>query len=292
MVNEQAEHRPGGAVVRPAPGADGASRGPAAPSVAGGGTRRERQRQATYEEIVTTARTALNEGQSISLRAIASEMGMATSALYRYIDSHADLQRLVATSVYRDVIASILAAAERYPPEASIERTFAAVCAFRRWALGHPAEFRLVFTPLEAPAFGGSTEADFEATPAALTFGIAMLKLQVPMVDDPRLTWPDERDLPPRAQEALRQLWDTWGDDPRFPIIDKAARWYNQLAWAHLLGVITLEVSGQCAPEMVATDALFAATLENVAMGVASGVDREAIRAMIDVELAASSTEE
>jgi len=161
------------------------------------------------------------------------------------------------------------------------------VCAFRRWALAHPAEFRLVFTPLEAPAFGASTAADFEATPAALTFGIAMLKLQVPMVDDPRLTWPDERDLPPRAQEALRQLWDTWGDDPRFPTIDTAARWYNQLAWAHLLGVITLEVTGQCAPEMVATDALFAATLENVAMGVASGVDREAIRAMIDVELAA-----
>lgn len=103
------------------------------------------------EEIVTTARTALNEGQSISLRAIASEMGMATSALYRYIDSHADLQRLVATSVYRDVIASILAAAERYPPEASVEARFR--CGVRLSPMGARASRRV---PTRLHAVGGA----------------------------------------------------------------------------------------------------------------------------------------
>ena len=59
-------------------------------------TRRERQRQATYDEIVTVARRLLREGDAISLRAIAQEMGMTPPALYRYIDGFERVRLLAA----------------------------------------------------------------------------------------------------------------------------------------------------------------------------------------------------
>ena len=50
-------------------------------------TRRERQREATYDEIVSVAAELLDEGADLSLRAVASRMGMTPPALYRYVAS-------------------------------------------------------------------------------------------------------------------------------------------------------------------------------------------------------------
>ena len=53
-------------------------------------TRRERHRQATYDEIVSVARALLRSSSTdLSLRAVAAEMGMTPPALYRYVDSYA-----------------------------------------------------------------------------------------------------------------------------------------------------------------------------------------------------------
>ena len=59
-------------------------------------TRRERQRAATYDEIVTVARRLLGGPEPLSLRAIAAEMGLTAPALYRYVDSYHELLMLVA----------------------------------------------------------------------------------------------------------------------------------------------------------------------------------------------------
>ena len=48
-------------------------------------TRRERQREATYDEIVGASRELLAEGAELSLRAVAGRMGMTAPALYRYV---------------------------------------------------------------------------------------------------------------------------------------------------------------------------------------------------------------
>lgn len=54
-------------------------------------TRRERQRAATHDEIVTVARQLLGSPDALSLRAIAAEMGLTAPALYRYVDSYHEL---------------------------------------------------------------------------------------------------------------------------------------------------------------------------------------------------------
>src|SRR5665647_250130 len=108
-------------------------------------TRRERQRAATYDEIVTVARQLLGSPDSLSLRAIAAEMGLTAPALYRYVDSYHELLMLVARAIFEDVISAMSIARDRYGDDDPAAQIVAATAAFRGWALTHPAEFGLIF---------------------------------------------------------------------------------------------------------------------------------------------------
>ena len=81
-------------------------------------TRRERQRQATFDEIVDVSRQLLRDGEDVSVRAVAQEMGLTPPALYRYVDSHAELMVRVARSIFEDVVAAMTE-----PPGTSRTRT-------------------------------------------------------------------------------------------------------------------------------------------------------------------------
>lgn len=106
-------------------------------------TRRERLRTATVAEIKDLARRLLVGGgpSAISLRAIARDMGMTAPAIYRYFPS---LDALVAelTEDLYDELREAVEAARSGPP---VEQLAAMARAFRRWCVGHPAEFGLMF---------------------------------------------------------------------------------------------------------------------------------------------------
>src|SRR5215216_3885373 len=108
-------------------------------------TRRQRQRQATHDEIVAVARQLLREQDSISLRAIAQEMGMTPPALYRYVDGYDELIGFVANDIFDDMIATMTAASSRYEPDDPGGQLVSAAVAFRQWSLSHPEEFGLIF---------------------------------------------------------------------------------------------------------------------------------------------------
>jgi AcrR family transcriptional regulator len=74
-------------------------------------TRRSRQRQATVAGIKTLARAQLAEhgAGAVSLRAIAREMGTASSALFRYFPAHDDLISVLLADAYT-ALADALAA--------------------------------------------------------------------------------------------------------------------------------------------------------------------------------------
>jgi AcrR family transcriptional regulator len=94
-------------------------------------TRRERQRAATYDEIVTVARDLLGKPETLSLRAIAAEMGLTAPALYRYVDSYHELLMLVAQAIFEDVIGAMTLARDRYGDDDPAAQTLAATVAFR-----------------------------------------------------------------------------------------------------------------------------------------------------------------
>lgn len=110
-------------------------------------TARERARAEINREILDAGRRhlAVYGAPALSLRAIARDLGMVPSALYRYVASRDDLL----TRLIIDAYSSLGAAAEA--AEAKVARgdlagRFAAVCgAVRSWALANPNEYALIY---------------------------------------------------------------------------------------------------------------------------------------------------
>lgn len=108
---------------------------------------RARARIEITAAIKAEARTQLAaEGAAkLSLRAVARELGMVSSALYRYFPSRDDLL----TALIVDAYDAVGAAAERAAAEAAGERPLvrwtAACRAVRAWAVAHPHEYALIY---------------------------------------------------------------------------------------------------------------------------------------------------
>ena len=110
-------------------------------------TARERARAEITAEILDAARghLATDGAPALSLRAIARDLGMASSALYRYFKSRDELL----TRLIIDAYDSLGAAAEA--SEVTIDRNdlagrFTDICeAVRAWALAHPNEYALIY---------------------------------------------------------------------------------------------------------------------------------------------------
>lgn len=234
-------------------------------------TRRERQRQATYDEIVEVSRRLLRERRDVSVRAVAQAMGLTPPALYRYVDSHAELLQLVARSIFGDIVAVLTVARDAHPQDDPAAQIVAASAAFRTWALSHHAEFQLVFASQEAL----DLDAPEAATPREISslgecapehsgaqlfgaffseiFGRLWARYQFPV--------PADEELDPEVLDVLRseikpaQVTDPLGTPTPGMI------WMFERCWARLYGTVTLEVFGCVHPGFISTGALFTATM-------------------------------
>jgi AcrR family transcriptional regulator len=97
------------------------------------------------EEIKALAlRHLATDGANLSLRAVARDMGMASSALYRYFASRDDLL----TALIIDAYEAVGAAAERADTgnaDESLRRLLAVSHAVREWALAEPHQWALIY---------------------------------------------------------------------------------------------------------------------------------------------------
>jgi AcrR family transcriptional regulator len=108
-------------------------------------TARERARAELTREITEEARRQLaaTGATGLSLRAVARELGMVSSALYRYFPSRDELL----TALIIDAYNAIGEAAETAiaAPGTARARWLAACHAIRGWALAHPHEYALIY---------------------------------------------------------------------------------------------------------------------------------------------------
>ncbi|GAA3630217.1 TetR/AcrR family transcriptional regulator [Streptomyces chitinivorans] len=202
---------------------------------------RERARAEITAAIKEEARKQLAEegAARLSLRAVARELGMVSSALYRYFPSRDDLLTALIIDAY-DAIGSTaeraLAAADRDAPVAR----WRAVCrAVRQWALSRPHEYALIYgSPVPGYSAPRSTVAP------ASRVGLALIVV----VRDARaagaLSEPaDGASAPavpgPVAEDADR-LMELLGLDLPAPVTARLVA-----AWAQLFGLIGFEVFGQ-----------------------------------------------
>ena len=110
-------------------------------------TARERARTEITQEILDAARgyLATDGAPALSLRAIARDLGMASSALYRYFDSRDALLTRLIIDAY-DSLGAAAEASESVVDRADLAGRFTAIChAVRAWALAHPNEYALIY---------------------------------------------------------------------------------------------------------------------------------------------------
>src|SRR5690349_4325137 len=110
-------------------------------------SRRERARAATKAEILEAARRLLVEGgvENVTQRGIAAALGMTAPALYRYFDSREQILSELIQTMYDELAAMLLTIRDSDLTLPARERFRRVARAWREWALGHKAEFGLLF---------------------------------------------------------------------------------------------------------------------------------------------------
>lgn len=243
-------------------------------------TRRERQREATYDEIVRVSAGLLAEDAELSLRAVASRMGMTAPALYRYVASYQELVDLVAFELDKKATEGFRTAAERYPAEDPAARLTAGCVAFRSWALTRPREFQLVFAN---PVAGGDIARRELLTVS--TSGHFFTDLLYEIWERTGFPIPGLDELDPAVREAVVDPLIP-AKSEHIPEEQRGLLWIYMRSWSALYGVVTLESTGHCDPRVIASGALFRATLLDWLAPLGMGPDAERLTRILDEELA------
>ncbi|MEU8956428.1 TetR/AcrR family transcriptional regulator [Streptomyces sp. NPDC048518] len=218
---------------------------------------RARAREEITAAIKDEARRQLAaEGAAkLSLRAVARELGMVSSALYRYFPSRDDLL----TALIIDAYDSLGAAAETAHAGVAGERPvrrWTTVCeAVRDWALAHPHEYTLIYgSPV--PGYSAPDSTVRAAARVGLLLiavvrdahqgrGVAVQPLPAELrAEGERLAAELAPDLPPAVMTAL------------------------VAAWAQLFGLVSFEVFGQYNRLVEDRSAFFTQAATQLAHGV------------------------
>ncbi len=225
-------------------------------------SRRDRLRQATIEEIKTLARQQLAEQGpgALSLRAIARQMGTASSALYRYFASYEDLIGALCVDAYNACADALTTARDAQPADDHVRQWWAICHAYRRWSLKHPADFALIFgTPVpgyQAPAHVTGTAAGRLIAVPLQVFAAAV---RAGAADPDRTQVPRTLQLGPLLRDLLKRAS---GDYP--PRLAGIAL----TAWASVLGYLVAEIFGSL-PHLVGdSDQLYRAHLRTGMLGM------------------------
>ena len=109
-------------------------------------TRRERQHEATSEEIKHVARQQMQEQGTagISLRAIANQMDLTAPALYRYYANRDELITALILDAYNALADALVESRKTHIERSYGEQMFAMLMRYRNWAKEHHTEFTLI----------------------------------------------------------------------------------------------------------------------------------------------------
>lgn len=172
----------------------------------------------------------------LSLRAVARELEMVPSGLYRYFASRDDLLTALITSAY-DALGDHAEHALGEAPEGDHRGRWRTVCrSVRLWAVAHPHEFALIYG---SPVPGYRAPAD-TVVPAARVY-MLLLGVVGDSVRDGQLTRPPVEPLlrSTLAEDTMALLTTLDAPDLTPTVLLRA-----MAAWTQLLGAISQELFG------------------------------------------------
>ncbi len=219
---------------------------------------RARARMEVTAAIKDEARRQLAaEGAAkLSLRAVARELGMVSSALYRYFPSRDDLLTALIIDAYDSLGESAEAAHDKAADAGPAQRWTAAAEAVRDWALRHPHEYALIYgSPVP-----GYTAPD-TTVPAASRVGLVLIGILRAAHNGSALA--EAPPLPAELRpEAERMAADLAPDLPPATVAALIA------AWAELFGLVGFELFGQFNRVVEDREAFFRHAVDRLAHGV------------------------
>lgn len=171
---------------------------------------------------------------ALSLRSVAREIGMVSSAVYRYVESRDELLTRLIIEAYDSLGSAAEEAARRHIDSTDLDRWVATAGAVRSWALDHPHDYLLLYG---SPVPGYAAPDDTVAPGTRVTFALVSVlrdaanagRLQPPsMPGDHGLS--DDLD-------RLARLVDV--DAPDTAVLAFLA------AWTQLFGLIGFELTNQ-----------------------------------------------
>jgi AcrR family transcriptional regulator len=224
-------------------------------------TARARARAAITEEIMDEARRQLAaEGAAaLSLRSVARELGMVSSAIYRYVDSRDDLLTRLIVESYNSLGDATEAAVAAGADRPGADRWVAAAAAIRAWALARPHEYMLLYG---TPVPGYAAPADTVAPGTRVT--LALLSIVRDESSAHRLSSPAVTvDTPPQLAGDLQRLARIVDLDVT-PVVLVAVL----AAWTQLFGLLSFELSNQTRGVVEDHAALFEATTRLGALSI------------------------
>ena len=214
---------------------------------------RARARTQLLADVSRIARKHLAESGApgLSVRAIAHELGLASSALYRYYPSRDALLTQLIVESYNE-LGDAVEIAEAACERADVAGRFrASAHAVRNWARSNPNEYSLIYgSPV--PGYAAPQHTVDPATRVA-----AVLSSILADIDLDSLSLRLSRNLPASLQDQLDAMSGPLGGR-----IDQNVLLLGVTQWAKLFGMVSFELFGTFNTVFDDADALFAASLD------------------------------
>ncbi len=202
------------------------------------GTRQESRERITAEIMAAGRRQLADVGAAaLSLRSIAREIGVVSSAVYRYVESRDDLLTRLIIEAY-DALGETAEEAGNSDPNASdLGRWLATARAIRAWAIVRPHEYLLLYG---SPVPGYAAPTDTVVPGTRVTFALVAIIRDALAAD--RLAAPIDGAIAAGPElsadlDRLSELADL--DAPGATVLAFLA------AWTQLFGLIGFELTNQ-----------------------------------------------
>lgn len=229
-------------------------------------TPRERARAQTMADITRIGRQHLAEygAAALSLRAVARDLGVVSSAVYRYVKSRDELLTLLLVDGYDDLGDAVARALAAVPAGAHGERFLALGHAIRDWARAEPATYALLYG---APVPGYHAPAEQTTGPGTRVVRMLLELVAAARADDALRAPAPGAPAPPGLAVMFASVREQFGIDLPDDVLVAGT-----LVWAGIFGCVSFEVFGQYGPEGLGDDGAELFTRHLALLGDALGL--------------------
>jgi AcrR family transcriptional regulator len=202
-------------------------------------TTRARRREDVTARVLEIGRAHLAEhgAAGLSLRAVTRDLGMVSSAVYRYVANRDELLTLLLVDAYGDQADAVDAAVSALADQPWHARVLAGAHAFRTWAVAEPSRYALLYgSPV--PGYAAPPEVTIEPGTRVIGTVLALVAEGVAAGEVP--DGPAPHDPPEPLAADLRAVAAEVGMGTHPAVLSRAL-----LLWSTMVGGTSLEVFGQ-----------------------------------------------